>query len=499
MKKLFILFLFAAFSLSSYFTAFAPNSLHAAPTNYTYNYDYWEEQVASPDAYRISNYILGTSFGIGHFRDPQGLFIKENRVYICDSGNNRIVILEVQEDGEHVVSSIVTSILIDGEESRLFYPMDLFECRDGFIYIADTNNKRILKLDSEWNFIYQITRPDDESIDDFVEFEPLKLIVDFANRLFVQVRNVNKGLMEFDNRGDFSGYMGANKVTFNIVDYIWRFFSTQEQRARQNLFIPTEYNNLFLDKEGFIYVTNSAITSIQFLTNDSASGHPVRRLNAMGQDILIRNGYKPPVGDLTFGTAGGISGISRFIDVVSFDNDSYACFDRTRGRIFFYDFQGNLLYVFGGIGNREGYFQVPVALDRMGTSIYALDSRAAAVTRFDLTLYGEKINSALDEYKAGRYETSAVIWEDVLKMNGNYDLAYIGIGRAALRQGEYQKAMQYYRLKHFREGYGKAFQLYRKQWMEENLWKIVLILIALAVVPTLIKHSIKLVKEIKEA
>ncbi|MCL2209415.1 MAG: hypothetical protein FWC19_04615 [Treponema sp.] len=478
----------------------------AEPTNFTYNYDYWQEQVASPDAYRVSHYILGTSFGVGHLREPQGLFIRENRIYVCDSGNNRILHIEVQ-NGEHVLVKEVKYVMINGAESPLNYPMDIFECREGFIYIADTNNLRILKLDSEWNFIYAITKPDDESLDEFVEFQPLKLIVDFADRIFVQVRNVNKGLMEFNSRGEFSGYMGANKVKFNIVDFVWRFFSTQAQRDRMELFIPTEYNNLYIDNDGFIYVTNaSSVTSAaaqqtagQIQTVETDITDPVRRLNAMGQDILIRNGYKKPVGDLVYGSAGGVSGRSRFIDVVAFDNDSYACFDRTRGRIFVYDFQGNLLYAFGGLGNREGSFNIPVAIDKLGYSIYALDSRNAALTKFELTGYGARINEALDEYRSGRYESSAKIWEEVLKMNGNYDLAYIGIGRAALRQGEYKKAMSYYKLKHFREGYGKAFQLYRKQWIEINLWKILLILAVVVLVPIAVKQSIKLVKEIREA
>ncbi|MCL2808452.1 MAG: hypothetical protein FWD24_00140 [Treponema sp.] len=487
-KKLKVVFLFSL--LFSFFFFL----LYAEPTNYTYNYDFWEEQVASPDAYRVTDFILGSSLGIGHFRDPQGLFIRENRVFVCDSGNNRVVVLELQPNGEHTVERVITSVLIDGEESNLAYPSDLFQCRSNYIYIADTNNRRILKLDSEWNHIFTITRPDDESIDEFVEFHPLKLVVDFANRIFVQVRNVNKGLMEFDNRGDFTGYMGANKVTFSIVDYIWRLFATQAQRERMNLFIPTEYNNIALDKDGFIYATNATMAAWGDVPTD-----PVRRLNAMGQDILIRNGYENPVGDLVFGDAAGVSGPSRFVDVVAFDNDSYACFDSARGRIFMYDFQGNLLYAFGSLGNKEGYFQIPVAIDRMGTALYTLDSRTAAVTRFDLTSYGQKINDALNEYRAGRYESSAVIWEEVLKMNGNYDLAYIGIGRAALRQGQYRKAMEYYKLKHFREGYGKAFQLYRKQWMEDNLWKILLIVALVVLVPTAIKYSIKLVKEIRDA
>ena len=480
MKKIFIVLLLLSISII--------HSVQAAPSNYTYNYDYWEEQVASPDAYRPSAYILGTTLGLDHFRDPQGIFVRENRLYVCDSGNNRIILIEVQENGDFIPVKVVTSILIDGEASNLSYPMDIFECRDGFLYIADTNNKRILKLDKNWNFIFQINRPEDQSIDDFVEFQPLKIVVDFANRIFVQVRNVNKGLMEFDSRGEFSGYMGANKVVFEIIDYIWKLFSTQEQRARMELFIPTEYNNVSLDNDGFIYVTNS-----------TGETEPIRRLNAMGQDILIRNGYEDPIGDIAYGNAGGVTGRSRFIDVISFDNDSYACFDRTRGRIFMYDFQGNLLYAFGGLGNREGCFNMPVALDRMGDSLYALDSRTSAITCFKLTSYGEKINLALNEYKAGRYESSASVWEEVLKMNGNYDLAYIGIGRAALRQGEYLKAMEYYKLKHFREGYGKAFQLYRKQWMEVNLWKIILIILLIILIPPLVKLLIKTIKEIREA
>ena len=460
--------------------------LYAEPTNYTYNYDFWMEQVASPDAYHVGAYILGTTLGIGHFRDPQGLYVRDNRIYICDSGNNRIVLIEAGEG--HKLVKVVSSVTIDGEESPFKYPMDIFEARDGFIYIADTNNQRVLKLDKDWQYVSMVLKPDDESIEESAEFLPVKLTVDFANRLFVQARNINKGLLEFDSRGAFAGYMGANKVHVNIIDYFWKMISSQAQRARMDLFIPTEYSNLCLDHEGFIYVTNS-----------SGQTDPVRRLNAMGQDILIRNGYDDPVGDLAIGNAGGVSGRSRFIDVAAMENDSYACFDRMRGRIFMYDFQGNLLYAFGGLGNREGSFLQPVALDSMGYSLYALDSRAAALTRFDLTGYGLMINRALNEYKAGRYESSAAVWEDVLKMNGNYDLAYIGIGRAALRQGDYQKAMQYYKLKHYREGYGKAFQLYRKQWMEENLWKILVVIAVLIAAPPAIRLGIRLRKEIQEA
>jgi hypothetical protein len=468
-------------------TAFVAVIVFAEPTNYTYNYDFWFDPVPSPDAYHVGAYILGSAFGIDNFRDPQGLFIRDNRIYVCDSGNNRIVLLEAN-NGSYELKAVLTSVMIDGVESAFNYPCDLFETIDGDIYICDTNNQRIVHVDRDWNYRSLILKPDDQSIDVSAEFLPTKLVADFAGRIFVQARNVNKGLMEFDRFGSFTGYMGANKVQVHLSDYVWKLISTSAQRATMDLFIPTEYNNLCLDHEGFIYVTNS-----------SGQADPVRRLNAMGQDILIRNGYEDPSGDFNFGNAGGITGQSKLIDVLAFENDSYACFDRVRGRIFVYDFQGNLLYAFGGVGNREGYFQLPSALDRMGEALFALDSRSGALTRFDLTEYGALINAALNEYAAGRYDVSAERWETVLKMNGNYDLAYIGIGRAALRQGDYQKAMKYYKLKRYDEGYGKAFQLYRKQWMEENLWKILLVIGALIIVPPLIKFALKIRKEVMEA
>jgi tetratricopeptide (TPR) repeat protein len=466
---------------------FAVN-LFAEPTNYTYNYDYWNEQVESPDAYRVSAYLLGSQFGIGNFVDPQGLFVRDNRIYICDSGNNRIVVFSTDNRGNYAVSEIIDHLVINGAEETFNYPSDIYETLSGHLYICDTNNNRVLHIDAQGNYLDMITKPVDQSIDAGFVFLPVKAVVDSANRIYIQAKNVNKGLMEFDNRGEFIGYMGANRVQVKIVDYIWKLLSSQAQRAQMDLFVPTEYNNLALDNEGFIYVTNS-----------TGQTYAVRRLNPMGQDILLRNGYKDPVGDVVFGNAGGIQGPSKFIDVTALANESYACFDRTRGRIFVYDFQGNLLYAFGGVGNREGYFMLPVALDSMGDSLFALDSRTATLTRFDLTEYGLLVRDALNEYKLGRYEESAAIWQEVLKRNGNYDMAYIGIGRAALRQGKYEEAMEYYRLKYYDEGYGKAFQYYRKEWVEANLWWMMLVIVLLIIGPWAVKTIIRVRKEIIEA
>ena len=294
--------------------------------------------------------------------------------------------------------------------------------------------------------------------------------------------------MEFESNGEFIGYVGAADVQFDFIDYIYKLISTKEQREQMQAFVPTEYNNIALDSEGFIYATLST-----FKDNEVMSADPIRKLNTKGTDILIRNGYYDPVGDLQIGSGGGYSGASKFSDVTVLDNDCYYCLDMTRGRIFGYDFQGNLLYAFGGIGYREGSFKYPVAIENLGDSLLILDKELGSVTQMTLTEFGRLINKALDTYKVGEYDISAGYWSDVLKLNGNYDLAYIGIGRALLRQDRFQEAMEYFELKLDKKSYSKAYKLYRKEWIEDNIIYIFAICIVL-VLFILIRNVIRTIR-----
>ena len=161
-----------------------------------------------------------------------------------------------------------------------------------------------------------------------------------------------------------------------------------------------------------------------------------------------------------------------------------------------------MLYIWGGPGNREGFFTFPTALENMGHTIFALDggmgNNFAALTRFDLTEYGALINEALDMYQRGLYEESYGIWNEVLRINGNFGLAYIGIARARLRQGHYREAMDYFRLQNDYRNYGRAFGFYRRIWMENYFWIFALGLGILIVVPPVVKKVIKVRREIKE-
>ena len=102
-------------------------------------------------------------------------------------------------------------------------------------------------------------------------------------------------------------------------------------------------------------------------------------------------------------------------------------------------------------------------------------------------------------FKDGEYEASGEAWQKVIDLNGNYDLAYIGIGRSLLRQQRYREAMDYFELKWDVENYSKAFQYYRKEWVEQNIVWIVVALGVLIVIPLIIGKIKKVKFEIDTA
>jgi tetratricopeptide (TPR) repeat protein len=132
----------------------------------------------------------------------------------------------------------------------------------------------------------------------------------------------------------------------------------------------------------------------------------------------------------------------------------------------------------------------------MGYDLLVLDSKATAITILTPTPYGQLINQALAEYKKGDYDKSSVYWEKVLAQNGNYDLAYIGIGRSLYRQGEYKEAMKYFKLKLDSRNYSKAFQHYRKEWIEDHIVIIMLLFIGLFIIPSVVGFVKKIKREV---
>ena len=509
-------------------------------STYTYNYDYWSELRESPDAYRVTDVIYSSSLALEKaMRSPKSLFVRDQDLYIVDTGNNRILQLTrigtrfdlvrvidqvtvgadkleefmaasdlmknedgtylTDDDGSYYLKPPIGSaaekgpMVLTSENVTYFNnPNDVSVDPDGKIYVADRDNNRVIVMNKDLEFVQLFTKPSDSTFDQNQAFLPNKLVVDTSGRVFVLANNINKGLVKFEADGTFTGFIGANPVTYNLWDYIWKtYFMTKEQRSQQAAFVPTEYQNIYIDKEGFIYATNTSFSEYDLLWDNAK---PIRRINAVGQDILVKNDRYPPIGDLEWVSQSSDHGPSKLYDITVLDNDMYMAIDQTRGRVFGYDPQGIMLWSFGTTGvNAEGVFTRANSIEHMGTDLLVLDELDCSVTVFTPTEYGNLIYQASEQYLRGDYDGSADTWEKVLQLNANYNLAFIGIGRSKIRAEEYEEAMALFKMAHDRDNYGRAFRYYRKIWVEKNILWVVLI-IAVLVVFSFVRKTIRKVK-----
>lgn len=477
-----------AMLLFSMTTAYADDSFSMAhdgfSTSYTYNYDYWGDVQMSPNAYRVETVLDSVTLGLDdlggvRISRPQSLFVHDQDLYVVDTGNNRILQVGYR-DGQFSLTRVISEV--KGCDVTTFKsPYDVAVDAENNIYVADYGNHRVVMMDKDLNWIKEFVKPMDPTFDQSLDFLPKKIAVDVAGRVYVLANNVNKGFVKYESDTTFTGYIGANKVSVNMAQYIWkRYFQTKEQRAASESFVPTEYENLYMDPDGFIYATNTVFSEYD-LKSDAAK--PIRRLNGIGDDILVKNDRYPPIGDLWWISESVPYGPSKMADITVLDNEIYIAVDRTRGRLFGYDGQGIMLWAFGTKGNVDGAFTGAVSVEHMGYNLFVLDQLENSVTVFAPTEYGMLIYDAIETYLQGEYDTSAELWTQVMKMNANYPLAFRGIGRALLRQDRYKEAMDYFEKAHDRANYGRAFKLYRKVWVEQNIWWIVLILAVVLIVP----------------
>ncbi len=463
-------------------------------STYTYNYDYWTEVRESPDAYAVKSVLYSNNLGLTTaINKAESLFVRGNDLYVVDTGNNRIIKI-VCENDTYRVDKIIDHV--NGSEITTFNsPFDVYVDENEVMYVCDKGNYRIVKMDKDQNVLYEYTKPTDSTFDAGINFSPSKLYVDVSGRVYCVADKVNKGIVKFETDGSFTGYVGANPVIYQFFEYIWRrWFMTEEQRAQTVSFVPTEYCNMYMDEDGFIYATNTSFSEYDLLYDNAK---PIRKLNGIGNDILVKKDRYPPIGDLIWEEQGGEkTGPSQFVDITVMDNEMYFALDKVRGRIFCYDAQGIMVYAFGGRGNAAGNFNSAISIEHMGKDLLVLDRLANNITIFTPTEYGSLIFKAYDEYDTGRYEESAKTWKEVLKLNANYSLAFIGIGRSQIHEGEYLEAMKSFEMAHDQENYGRAFKYYRKIWIEENIGWVFAVIAILLIVPLCIKQFKKMKWEV---
>ena len=331
------------------------------------------------------------------------------------------------------------------------------------IYLCDMSGGQIIIIDAETYVVEQIvTRPTDISFAG-KDFRPIKLVTDSTGMMFVISDGVYEGIMQMNYAGEFSSYIGVNYVSLTFWQIFQRRFMTEEQLKQQQAILNTIFTSIAIDKEEFIYTTSRAINDI----DDNAM---IKRINPAGKDVLTRNGYHVPKGDLVYirtGPDASVRGPSRFSSITVNDYGVYTVADAKTGRLFTYDDEGNLLYISAGKGNELTNLNNPVAIRYQGENILALDKARQAILRYEPTEIAKVINKATKYHYDGNLVAASEEWNNVVALNPNYEYAYVGIGKSLLNEERYEEAMQYFQIGYNVHYYSRAYKLYRDDLIRE--------------------------------
>lgn len=370
---------------------------------------------------------------------------------------------------------------------------DSLDNRD-YIYICDYDNNQVLCIDSQTLKIeIAITNPNEYEnvlVFDAQVFQPLKVVTDNAGRIYVIANSVFEGILQFDAEGVYKRFTGVNNVTLTAWDIFWLTISTESQYESRKSYINTTFTSMAVDVSGtFIYSTAAPITNSNGSINATAM---IKKLNPAGKDVLRRNGYAPPQGDLTYvaDTASGAEiavGPSSFNAIAVNEYGMYTVVDGKRNRLFTYDNEGNLLYISGESGKYTNALDAPVAIQYYEGDIIVLDKNTKELKVFVSTEIGGYINNAVEAEYNGDIDTAAEFWKKVIKFNANYEYAYVGVGKKYLKDKEYKTAMTYFKNGSNKLQYSEAYKLHRNNLIKRYAPTVLYVVLGLVVVGVVIK------------
>lgn len=433
--------------------------------------------------YNGKNYTLSSPSGV--------TFAKDGSLYICDTGNARIIRFEADENGQYVCVRIFEK------------PAGLDEL------LASDDNSGSISADTT-----AAPEEDDgsddsegggtgENKDNDSQYKPLKVAIADGGNMYVVSKGNHKGLIELSSDGSFTKFTGATKVKQTLSNLLRRILS-DAQKEGLTLNLSTEYSNVTLDGDGMIFGTINALEA-QDLWNHFISGSelgaPIKRIAPTGSDILKRNDDYPPSGDASY-SALERKQFSSMVDIAVASDGIYSALDNNKGRIFTYNNEGELLFIFGAKGSSEGAFTSPVAINLLPFAavedgivtaddpeaetykqmiMAVLDSTTAQITLFKPTEYGKLIRSATMCQQNRQYDEAVEKWNKVLDQASNSRLAYKGIGRIQYVRGQYEEACKSFERAYDQSEYGTAYAKLRNERMETAMPWVMTALVVLVV------------------
>lgn len=445
--------------------------VYAEGTSHSYVYDSWDHAMSVSEPYTATTYLMGAAtFGGTALKEPTDIFVRNNEeVYILDAakteGNNRVVVLTA--DGTFLREVRLTK---DGQPVALKEAQGMFVTADGTLYITDKSaydtKGTVYVAKPDGTVIGEVQAPPADVVEANFLYTPISVVVDTAGIIYVVSDGSENGALQYNEKYEYLGYFGAEQVTVTaevLINEMWKNLLSEEATQGLKRNAPTSIKKLDIDPANFIFTLKGS---------EMGTGvGQVRKLNTLGTNIMFNNDKElAQFGDLDswFDTSTNKTEGTDLIDLVADDRGFVTVLDQTHNRLFQYDENSNLLYAFGGKGDRYGNYAKPVAVDSCGDNLLVLDQKRNSVTILAPTAFACNVRSAIIDYNDGRYVDAGKYWKEVLKTDAYYELANIGMGAYYEAQGDRKTAMHYYELGNDKASYSACFTELRDEMVRAN-------------------------------
>lgn len=375
----------------------------------------------------------------------------DGSLYIADTGNGRIVKLkdfqEVASFGKDVLKG----------------PTGLFVDDAGTMYVADAQLNQIFIFDASGKLLKQFGHPNEPLFGKNREFLPRKIAVDARTNLYIISEGSVNGVVQMNTNGNFIGYFGANAASMSLKMVLQRMFLTKEQLAQ---FVKNEAaspSNIAIDNQSLVYT----------ITAGTDYRKSIRKFTVSGRNIFPNAPDSKNPRDINVSDQGLVLTVNQ------------------TGRIYEYDSNGTLLFVFGAEDKgdqRLGTLRNPTAIDRYGEYIYVLDKDKNAVVVYQTTAFARVVHEGVRKYMDGYYVEAMPSFEKVLNFNGSFIMSYQGIADAYYKLRDFPNALASYKYAEDRNGYSEAYWEMRNVALQKYLTSAILWLFGYAVVVNVIKR-----------
>jgi len=446
------------------FFAVFPAMSAAADGNSSYIINLEGKRQEIPLAYTVDAVYSYFDLPVDRLSAATDLFVDDkDQLYILDSGNGRILKLDAG-------GGLIREYSHQGEYS--FHKANgIYVDRDENIYVADTENGRVLVMGSDGQVVRVITQPQSPLYDTAYPFKPVKVGVDSLGQVYVLNDLDYHGFIVLDESGDFK-YLASSRLSANPWERIISMFASESQREKLGKRVPPIHSNFTFGPDGGIYTTTANTDTEQF-----------KLFSAVGNNYFPKkNGFGDTRPDYIMTKFGKKTDSQLFSDVCVDSSGIITLLESNSGRIFQYDQDGVMLCAFGGTGNWAGRFMNAVAIDiDSAGNLYVLDSTLGTVQKLKPSNFILTVHNALSLYASGKYIEAQESWREILVSDPAYPVAHIGLGKAALKQGDLRLSIEHYRRAGDKFGYSDAFSAYFKGVVQRYFILIVVGIMALVI------------------